>query len=326
MIRTSIVSLIVILSLNINAASATNDSVITINANWEVGDSFIYKATKYQMLLELDEVFIDSAKYNFSLTVMEETGHSYLLKWQSYDFFLSELLEYGITIDETSDEMLSPLTILYETDQRGAFKDIVNMNHIRESFNDFFDSKVKQYNDEDQLSFFEIIIRYREALKDSDGLIQMVMPEIQIMHWPLGQSFSLYDTVFYTEMYPEYISSSYVNSFSLVYTDEFDEYSETVNIIKESKIDDDDAKRVIEEFFTVTGADLFDFDDPEEEEMFAFYIDQGYIEMKHFYTLSINYLYGVVDMLMHERSFVFLFDDEGIGVINVVKIELVEEY
>jgi hypothetical protein len=156
---------------------------IPIIAYWENGASYSFKVKKLKEKWEEDKITnTENTSYIANLKVLDSTETSYKLEW-------------GFKKDDSS-EGGSPVSlydlfpnIIYTTDENGSFNEIENWKEISEILEGYYQSLMKNSKAEFTKEIQDNMNELFQGIHSKQGIEQIIMKELQILHFPYGHLF-----------------------------------------------------------------------------------------------------------------------------------------
>lgn len=163
--------------------SLAQNSDIPIIAYWEDGATYTFRVRKMQEKWEEAKITgNEKSGYIAVLKVLDSTETSYKLEWR-------------FKADDTI-EMESPLSlfdlfpnIIYTTDENGIFIEIENWKEISEILEGYYQSLMKNSKADFTKEIQDNMNELFQNIHSQQGIEQVIMKELQLLHFPYGHLF-----------------------------------------------------------------------------------------------------------------------------------------
>lgn len=246
-----------LLLLGFSYSNAQQDSTnVDFIAYWHLGDSYDFRITKIKEKIKSDQsVETDSSSYIANFEVIDSTAKSYKIKW-TYKANLFQDLGIPIELMEVMAKY-ELKEIIYTTDEYGAYEGIENWEEISEMFkslmNDIMDLDTPDgaINKEDLKKRMTPI---SNMFTSKFGIEQIVFKELSFFHFPLGSRFSEKDTLKYNDLFPNSFGGDPIRAEVAIHLEYVDREEGMCALIQELKLNEQDAKNVLADYFKSLGA------------------------------------------------------------------------
>jgi hypothetical protein len=252
------------LAAQIDSMAVDTATYIPFVAYWAMGDEYRYEVEKHDLRYEKDSlVKSDTTRYIAVFEVLDSTATSYRIRWH-YEAF--QPTETGAKLMlETTEDMQAALKniqledIVFSTDEFGTFQQIENLDQIQATL-DLYITKIKADalkeladDPERQASVAKAlevtfnVMRQRQYVENN-----MFVELIHLLH-PMGSEFPAYDTLDYTDQFPNNFGEGVVNANGVYYFDTLilnEYYGHLKQFID---LDPDDTKLMLQDYFKQTG-------------------------------------------------------------------------
>lgn len=189
-----------------NLFSQTDSTKIAFISYWSVGDSYDFKISKASRTWENDTLTEENfEEYIANFTVIDSTENSYTVQW-SYKVDLINTYEFSEEVVEAISQY-DINEIIYKTSEYGEFVEILNWEDIARTVTAMYDEIMQIYTDEempDELA--EFISLYRDIYTSKQGIEEILMGEIKIIHFPLGYEFQTDKVLKYKDYLPNFFA------------------------------------------------------------------------------------------------------------------------
>lgn len=234
----------------LNICYAQNDSTKTINliSYLSKGETLNYAVVKTRIdSSSTKEPKTTEQKFNFKITVQDSTDSSYRIAYyRTVDLFDSPQID-GLPNDiKQKFWNLSQIKIEYETDELGTFKHILNEAELTDKINsdlknlsELFDTQSK---DEKMKKFIEDFI----ASINPQSFIGVYAQDVHALHYALGNSFHLQDTIQFEEEVIAPILNVPITLKGILYCAEYDEENDYFSLVEEKTVEGNFMAKVID--------------------------------------------------------------------------------
>lgn len=303
-----------------NICYGQNDSTKTVNLisylpNGETLNYSVLKTTIDSNSTENNTTKEEA--FNFKITVKDSTDSNYIISYyRTADIFANPQL------DELPEDLrekmikLSTIKFDYETDEWGTFKRIVNEDllsgKISSDFQELLDMFKQENTDENVLKFMEDFI----GAIDPNSLISLYSQDVHALHYALGASFNLRDTIPFEEEVIAPVFNIPVKMKGILYCDEYDEENNYLSVIEEKIIDGNFMEKMIEFFKKYENKEK-----PIDENLLNNFSMEMYMHNNYQY----NSFYGVATYIELYREVIVENQTTSNKKIEIYEISLVED-
>lgn len=250
----SITAILLSIFLQCNAQVDTNN--ISYIAYWSKGDSYNYRITKIKKRWTENKLTKnDSASYIATFSVIDSTADGYRIKWTHK----ADLSDFDLPTELKNKFSKTKQTeVIYKTDPFGTFIEIENWEEFSKSMNELLINLAKEVSkngNEEKASLEEMIAPILTVFKSKQAIEQVVFKEIQLFHYPFGVKFSIREPLSYEEQFPNMLGGAPINATTKLYFETVDFLNAFSVLIKETKINPKEAKRLIVSVLKKMGID-----------------------------------------------------------------------
>lgn len=170
----------------------SNQEITTI-AYWNIGDKIDYHCIEEQQNFKNGKdkpYLIDKKEFDISLEVVDSSATSYTLKMKYSNFVLPES-----STDDFAPTILMAFSILYTTDEMGAFDSIVNKTELKEIVETTID---RHYTNLDSL----VVSRLKTLFANENNIENLFLQDIYNIHNLNGIGLTLNEPIAYDLDYP----------------------------------------------------------------------------------------------------------------------------
>lgn len=255
--------------------------------------------------------------FNFKITVKDSTDSNYIISYyRTADVFANlKLLDLPEEMQQKIIN-LSTLKFDYETSELGTFKRILNEEELSEKIasdlKEIFEMLSAEKSDDNVQKFLEDF----QGSIDPKALIAVYAQDILALHYALGLSFNIQDTIPFEEEIMAPILNVPININGILYCAEYDEENDYFSLIEEKTIEGNFIEKVFEFFKKYENKEK-----PINEEEFT----DMQLDIYFHNTYQYNSLYGVATYIELYKEVTVDGKDESFKRIDIYEISLVEE-
>lgn len=182
---------------------------------------------------------------NVLLTVLDETDSTYLVEWNYLDM---EVDRINVEVEEDPfdkriDEMFKNVKLVYETDEYGTFKRMVNLQELTDMITDSLEVLVmEELGDSEEES--EMFLEMMKDMFNSKEMQDEMTRDIWNYHYYLGDVYASDTLMTYVEELDNKISDDIITAKGEV-TIKTDAVSKTIEINDHKTVDEAEAKDAI---------------------------------------------------------------------------------
>ncbi|MEM6261544.1 MAG: hypothetical protein AAGI38_03475 [Bacteroidota bacterium] len=228
--------------------SQTDAPGIPFVTYWSTSDTFEFKITKRVQKWEEEKlVKNDSSTYNGTITVVDSTPDGYLLKWRyttnlTTDYNIPPKIARRLSKYRIRD-------IQYRISEVGEFQGVDNWKEIAKVFNAMFDEFMDlliEESPENRAAVKKVIKPLRATFGSKEGVEIYVLKELQYIHYPFGVEFYEGEEITYQDSYSNMFGGRPIKGNVKLYVDSVDYDDAYCVLIHEMKLDEEDAKKMME--------------------------------------------------------------------------------
>jgi hypothetical protein len=234
--------LLVIASLMPSAFCQADTTEVSYVAYWSVGDSYDFKVRKTSMQWSGDSLTKDEvSEYIANFEVIDSTADSYTIAWT----YTNELISTWDIPEEVMESLAKyELTeVVYTTDELGAFTGIKNWKElgdmIRSMMTDVFSILTKD-SEEKYENMMQVAQPLIDMYSTKEGVEQLVLPELQLFHFPLGARLPVNDTIAYEDLFPNLLGGDPIRADAKIWFEDVDFEEERSVLVQQSKLNPGD--------------------------------------------------------------------------------------
>ncbi|MCA5005028.1 hypothetical protein [Sphingobacterium bovistauri] len=303
-----------------NLCYAQNDSTKIVNliSYLSKGETLNYSVLKTRIDSNVNkEPITKEEAFNFKITVKDSTDSNYIISYyRALDVFATPQLS---NLEENLQQKLIELSTIkfdYETNELGAFKRIIDEDELTEKISSDFEGLLNilsaETNDEKTIEFMKEFI----GSIDPKSLITVYAQDIHALHYALGASLNLRDTIEFEEEIFAPILNAPITMIGIVYCDEYDQENDFISIIQEKRVEGDFMEKMLD--FVKKHKNT---EESINEEEFKNTPTNIYFHN----TYQYNSVYGVATYIELFKEITVEGKNENLKRIDIYEISLVEE-
>ncbi len=258
----TITLLLLLFTMTLSSYCQADTSEVSYVAYWSVGDSYDFRVTKTNMQWSGDSLTKNNTtEYVANFEVIDSTDTSYTIIWS----FTNELVN-TYDIPESLIEKLSKYSVtevIYTTSELGEFTGIRNWEELGQTMRAMF-TELFTVLAEEQGSDYDALMKTAEPIiaiySSQQGIEQMILPELQLFHFPFGAMFTVSDTIKFEDQYPNMLGGDPIRAESKLYFESVDYADERAMLVQESKLNSDDTRALITRLLKQMGQKGSEFD------------------------------------------------------------------
>lgn len=218
-------------------------TVVPFVAYWQVGDSYNFKISKFETQTQNGLVNkADTTFYYVNFKVIDSSEVGYKILWT---YAVEEQFEIANKEPDMDNSELP--YIIYSTDELGSFVEIENWEKVAENLITGLKEQLDKISTEEGKQMILDLYSSKESLE------LYVFKEIVYLHGPFGFEYEVGEVVEFEEELPNIFGGDPVKGEGFIYFEEVDFEEKFCVMVKEVKLDSDDAKDMIISFFKQSG-------------------------------------------------------------------------
>jgi len=247
----TIFSLIIIFIFTTNLYGQIDSTKIAFVAYWSIGDSYDFKVSKIHQQWKEGELTKDQKhEYIANFTVIDSTENFYTINW-SFENNLGST--YNIPEELLYKFSKYKLTeIKYKTSEVGVFLEILNWEEVGKIMNNMFCDiiEVLGENDEQKQDALKMAMQpFKQVYSSKQGVEQMVLKELQYLHFPMGLEYNISKPIFYDEELPNMFGGNPIKAKAKLYFENVD-FDENYCVVKqEMSLDPNDTRYLLKQIY-----------------------------------------------------------------------------
>lgn len=235
-----------------------NDATgIPFVAYWSIGDRYQFNIEKSQQQWKDGELSKNElSRYTATFHVVDSTATSYTVHW-TYDTDVEN--DYGIPSSIAKRfANYSKMEFQYRTDELGSFVELLNWEDVSVKMKDLFTQMTEVISDGDPATREKIQGNLEPLIpifSSKEAIEQLVMKEVQLIHYPFGVEFSTTEPFEYDEQLPNLFGGDPIKGRSQVSIASVDREDMRCVLEHRMTIDPKETKKVIMQAMSKMGAD-----------------------------------------------------------------------
>lgn len=220
---------------------------------WDKGDSYNFKISKIKKQWKNDTLTKDTKnQYIASFTVIDSTATSYKISWK-----YENDLENTYKIDKKFIDKLSKYKvteIIYETNEVGEFKGILNWKELSKTMSNMIDDIVDILSietPENKPKIKEAMSPFKKIYSSKQGIEQLVLKELQYFHMPLGYEYERLKPLEYIDELPNMFGGKPIKGKAKMYFTDVNYDDGFCVFKKEMELDEKDTKELLKQVFSI---------------------------------------------------------------------------
>jgi hypothetical protein len=220
-----------------------------LEAHWNVGDHYAFEVTKVKKKFENGKMTdTDSTTFYTQFKVLDKQPDSYTLSWRYENELLGKLkLSEKIKSDFADFNIIE---VLYKTNEKGNFKGVTNWEAIAQKMNSMkgklmaimgADNRQKEILQNNLAAFMKIY-------SSKEGIEQIVLKELQAMHFAYGNTFTLQKVNAFDQQLPNVLGGDPVKGNATITLTKLDDEKKEMQLNYTMEVNPDDANRMVREF------------------------------------------------------------------------------
>lgn len=228
---------------------------VSFIAYWSKGDSYDFKVTKVKKNWTNDSLTKnDSTQYIANFKVLDSTESNYKIQWSfknnlinTYKENLNKIYEDKNAINEIVQKY-DVTKVIYKTDEFGEFIEITNWQEI----SSFMSKMLEELERSIQIRKPDKVNEVKKAIaplaqiySSKDGIEQLILYELQYLHFPFGSEYDINNPLEYEQELPNLVGGEPIKGNAKLSIEEVN-FNEFYCVLKEEVvINPDDTKRQV---------------------------------------------------------------------------------
>jgi hypothetical protein len=249
---------ILLIAISTTTAYSQNDSShVDFVSYWSIGDYYEFTITKVKKRWKNDTIIKnEESSYIASFNVIDSSATSYTIKWV-YENDLGNTYNFSEEVLKTL-EKYEFTEVIYTTTEVGAFIEVVNWKEISEQVSSMFDDLKIAFaaGDHGKLKQLDKVFSpLKKAYSSKQGIETLLLKELQYIHFPMGLSYQVKDTLKYEELLPNLTGGNPIKGNTLLYVESVDHESSFCTLKQQMELDEDDTKKMLTKLLKKMGMD-----------------------------------------------------------------------
>ncbi len=296
--------------------SINAQETVSLVSYWNKGDLFTYKVTKIKQ--KYSEGVLqsnDSNSYIATFDVLDSSAEGYKIKWS----YVNQISGMGGLPKELSNALNQNMSFnaIYTTTNVGEFKEVENWKEISDqitsSTQQMLDVLLEKDPSVDKAAFEKIMAPLLNAYTTKAGVEQLVLNELQYLHYGFGLEYAVNEEIKYEEAFPNMLGGDPIKGEGLLYVEGVDKEHQIFTLRNKTSIDQKEMKSVFEQVFTQMG-----LKDKELDKL----LKKSKYDLKNNNLFVYDYYYGVPIQITTLRTLDMNMGKESSQRIDKVRIEL----
>lgn len=246
-----ILAIIFLFSVCSHVQGQMDTTKVAFVAYWSVGDSYDFKISKTKQQWQGEELTKDNTlSYLTNFSVIDSSQSSYTIQW-TLENSLGK--KYDLTEDMLRSLSRYELTeIIYKTSHLGEFIEVLNWREVSEFMDSLYEDLIVVISagDGEKLAeYSELLAPVREIFNSKEGIEQLVLKEVQLIHFPFGFEFDSTGPQFYDEELPNLFGGAPILAKSKIFFEELQYANAYCRLKKEMNLDPKDAHELLLQLF-----------------------------------------------------------------------------
>jgi len=222
------------------------DSLIVFEAKWKKGET---------RLFNIDKVFTQNrngkdtikriSNYNIKIKVIKKSKNGFTLEMQSQNPAFSNFkipAEFLSVFSKYKD-----LKIIYKTNSNGRFEEIVNWKEIKDVMMELLDKLPPMFANK-SVDVTQSVKNLKDLFGSKEAINAIFFKEIGLLHYPMGNSFNIYDTVNYSAELPTIFEGQTISGDGKFYFQNVDKKNGVCDFVNMVNLDSLTSKEFITDF------------------------------------------------------------------------------
>ena len=244
-----ILMLLVTVTVTTTLFSQIDSTKVPFVSYWSIGDRYNFKVSKIKKQWEEGILTKDQKQeYVANFTVIDSTENSYTIKW-SYENDLGGTYKIPEKLlDRFSKYKITEIT--YKTSEVGDFIEILNWKQVGETMNSMFNDIIEVLGEEDEKkkeALKTTLKPFKEIYSSQQGVEQIVLQELQYIHFPMGIEFDITEPMFYDEELPNMFGGKPIRAKAKLYFEAVDFDKSFCKVQQEMSLDPDDTRAILKQ-------------------------------------------------------------------------------
>ncbi len=243
--------LVLLFGYQLSSYSQIDSTKVAFVSYWSIGDSYNFKISKIKQQWKKDSLTKDQKQvYIAKFTVIDSTKNSYTINW-SYendlknnykipDEFLYKFSKYKLT------------EIKYKTSEVGEFIEVLNWkevsNIMNEMMTDIFNN-LDKYDAKTMNKIEKALKPIKQIYSSKRGIEQLVVKELQYLHYPMGIEYDITEPILYTDEIPNMFGGAPIKGKAKLYFEDVDFENGFCVLKQETTMDPEGAKKLLFQLF-----------------------------------------------------------------------------
>lgn len=244
-----ILMILVTLMVTKNLYSQIDSTKVPFVSYWSIGDRYNFKVSKIKKQWKEGILTKDQKQeYVANFTVIDSTENSYTIKW-SYENDLGNTYKIPEKLlDRFAKYKMTEIT--YKTSEVGDFIEILNWKEVGETMNSMFNDIIEVLGEDDEKKKEAVkttLQPFKKIYSSQQGVEQLVLKELQCIHFPMGIEFDITEPMFYENELPNMFGGKPIKAKTKLYFEAVDFDKSFCKVQQEMSLDPDDTKAILKQ-------------------------------------------------------------------------------
>jgi len=167
-------------------AQILSDSTVQFVGYWNLNESQLYNIVNQKYKINgQDTVSREIFRYDSEMTIIDSSSNGYTIKWTYKNFDYKTDNKFTEKLMKLAEDM----SIIYTTDNLGAFQEIKNFKEIKSTIDRSIDSLVIEFKDIPNIN--SIIQQVKQTFTTKEAIQNAGINEILYFHSPFGTLYNI---------------------------------------------------------------------------------------------------------------------------------------
>lgn len=244
-----ILMILVTATVATNVFSQIDTTKVPFVSYWSIGDRYNFKVSKIKKQWKEGILTKDQKQeYVANFTVVDSTENSYTIKWKYENDIENTYKIPENLLDRFSKYKITEIT--YKTSEVGDFIEILNWKELGETMNSMFNDIIEVLGKEDENkkeALKRTLQPFKEIYSSQQGVEQLVLKELQLIHFPMGIEFDITEPMFYDQELPNMFGGKPIKAKTKLYFEAVDFDKSFCKVQQEMSLDPEDTRAILKQ-------------------------------------------------------------------------------